>query len=147
MSETMSYRVVEEVGLVLHSEQPPSVHEWDAMLKGLEADILGGRIKGVFVYTVGGAPSPTQRKGLTELYNRCPKPPQVAVVSPKMAIRAVVTVINWFQRDPTHRVFAPNEVGAALEFMGVAPSRRSALEAAVQAGMKRLNCPSTALFA
>jgi hypothetical protein len=138
MSDTMLYRVIEDVGLVLHAEGPPSVTEWNEMLKAMDGDIRSGRIKAVYVYTLGGAPSPTQRKALTELYNNCPKAPQVAVVTPKAAIRAVVTVINWFQRDPTHRVFAPSDGREAFAFMGVDPSRQAPVEAAVQQGMKEL---------
>ena len=144
MWETMLYCVIEDVGLVVHPEGPPSVTDWNAMLKAMGDDIRSGRIKAVYVHTIGGAPSPTQRKALTDLYNSCPKVPQVAVVTPEPAIRAVVTVINWFQRNPTHDVFAPTEGREAFAFMRVDPLRRAPVEAAVKQGMKKLKGESAA---
>ena len=76
------------------------------------------------VLTEGGAPSATQRAALTEVLGTGKT--QSAILTRSTAGRAIVTALRWW--NPTMATFSPDELPKAMEFLGLPPGMRGAIE-------------------
>jgi hypothetical protein len=108
---TICVDVIEDVVVVMHSEECPSEEEWNGCMATAEAtnrrSPSGVR---VLVATLGGRPNSRQRASYAERLGRCP----VAVITDSAAVRTVAQYMNVF--NPFIRTFSA--LDAALEFLG-----------------------------
>jgi hypothetical protein len=107
-----------------HSTEPPTNDEWDAHLRLLEQVMRAHGSVNTIVLTEGGAPSATQRAALTEVLGTGKT--QSAILTRSAAVRAVLTALRFW--NPTIVGFTPDELPKAMEFLGLPPGMRGAIE-------------------
>lgn len=112
--ETMTHKVIgNRLMICVHNAKAPKESEWQAYVDDLRKLPLDQACQ--FVYTLGGAPSPSQRKEITDLTTG--KKHRVAVVTPSAMVRGICTALSWFNSNV--QAFAPERTGAAFEYLGV----------------------------
>lgn len=109
--------------LCVHNEHTPDDLEWLAMVDELSQK--ADQIRGVLVYTVGGAPTARQRKQVGEMWARYVNNPPTAVIM-RGFLLAVISALNWFLKNPIH-AFPPSDLERALDFVKAHGEQRSEL--------------------
>jgi hypothetical protein len=110
--------------VIAHPALGPTRDDWEQLCRALRAQNATAR--GQLVVSLGGAPDAAQRKrALAEL----PKgfvPRPVAVVTESLAVRGIITALNWVLND-NHRSFAPNDAAGVAEHLQVSRAEADAL--------------------
>jgi hypothetical protein len=101
--------------------------EWDAYLAFASEVLKDGLANRSFVLAKGSLSS-TQRKKLARVIGPYEKSLKSAVVTESAIVRGIVTALQWFHRD-VFRIFAPSEIDAALEFLGLQSHDRGFVKA------------------
>lgn len=102
--------------ILVHPEGPPTDGDWDKYLAFLEEN-RSDRVR-LLVSTLGGGPSAQQRTRLRTVVDRYPgKKLTTAILTGSTLARGMVTAISWF--IPGLEAFAPNQLGAALDYLGI----------------------------
>ena len=118
MAKSKAYRQVKRIVLAVHNEKDPTDEEYAAYCEfclGLPTYVNSYLIK-----TDGGNLTPKQRAATNETLKKRGTPePTVAVVTPKVMVRGVVTALSWFNKNI--RSFAPTEIDAAMKYLGLTP--------------------------
>ena len=103
--------------LVVHSKNPPSVEEWAALLEFYKTSPLA--LKGVLVYTEGGALSAFQRKQLRDVFTTGGRElPATAILTDSTLVRLGITAFGLFIRGKI-RAFELHNPAEALRYLGV----------------------------
>jgi hypothetical protein len=116
----MVFEAIGRTLVVVHSRDFPSDAEWDAYLQALLAHISEWKDRRSLVLTEGGAPSSKQRARMSEVVADSAAPTAVLTGSP--AVRATVGALNL--RNSAIRAFGPEEIGAALQHLGLGEDER-----------------------
>jgi hypothetical protein len=131
-----AFRLLRDVGLVVHNARNPNREEWDAYLamSRAAADVVGGDL-GKFrqiVFTDGGGPNNAQRRASADLAKECRNGDKVrvAVVSRSIVARGIVTAFRWLGLPL--RAFQPEELAEAFAFLVVTDAEAVAICAAVE---------------
>jgi hypothetical protein len=111
--------------LVVHTEKPPSTTEWSALLSFYQKN-LGG-IRGILVFTAGGAISAFQRKQLRDVFGLDGRHlPRTAILTESALARLGIAAFNLFISNKI-RGFSYQEIIAAMEYLSVPVSSRQPL--------------------
>jgi hypothetical protein len=125
MAKHMAWSIHGDLLLVAHDEGPPSDEEWRAWLRDYEA--AAATLRGNVVCSLGGGPTSSQRKDLLNVIGRLERVPPALILTSSALMRGLVTAIGWFlpvDRRPT--MFALDQLGAALDSLGIDTSARVA---------------------
>ena len=121
--------------LVVHARLLPDDGEWKAFIADCIA--MGPLAQRGLIFadvTLNGE----QRRQIAEVH-RITGCHSVAVVTNSLLTRALITTMNWLSN--THRAFAPGDVLAAFDFLGVSDQeRRELLELGLRFA-RELNLP------
>jgi hypothetical protein len=109
--------------LLVHAPEPPTDAEWDAYVDVLMAQPFDGLV----VWTDGVGPNAGQRKRL--LARLGTREQLTAVITSSILARGIVTALSWV--NVPIRAFSPNDVDAAIEFIGAGRDRDRVLRAGV----------------
>jgi hypothetical protein len=114
----MAFKVIDRLFVVVYVGDPSGA-EWSAYLSALHRH--GIERTSHLVFTDGGGPNAAQRRYLEKVLAGRQVP--VAVVSGNVTVRAVVTVLSWFNRRT--RAFPRTDAGLrdALAYLEVPASR------------------------
>lgn len=123
---TMISRAVDECIVSVHGPAVPTDGEWDKAMALLES--VGPARARSLIWTEGGAPNATQRAKLAKVTGSARSP--MAVLTASGLARAAGTAMSWF--NPAFRMFAPEELDAALDHLTIAPARRGPVLAALE---------------
>jgi hypothetical protein len=102
------------VCVVVHGLRDPATQEWREYVDDMAAHVKV--LKGVLVYTAGAGPNSTQRKYLSDMWNRSAITLPVALMTPSTVVRGMVTALNWVMPKPI-RTFTPDQVEDALRYL------------------------------
>jgi hypothetical protein len=102
--------------VIAHPAVAPARDDWEQLCRAIRSQHPTAR--GQLVVSLGGGPDAAQRKrALAELPTGfVPRP--VAVVTESLAVRGIITALNWLLND-NHRSFAPNDVAGVAEHLKV----------------------------
>lgn len=104
---TMAFQAVDSIMILVHGTEPPTDHEWDALIA--TPDVVR-----VLVWTPGVGPNARQRQRMKSAVGG--RATRTGVVTPSLMARGIVTALGWLGTDV--RAFAPPEMDAALRFVG-----------------------------
>jgi hypothetical protein len=131
-----AFRLLRDVGLVVHNARNPNREEWDAYLAMSRAasEAVGGDLGKLrqIVFTDGGGPNNAQRRASADLakeYRNGAKV-RVAVVSRSIVARGIVTAFRWLGLPL--RSFQPEELAEAFAFLVVTTAEAVAICEAVE---------------
>jgi hypothetical protein len=129
-SRTLAYELLPHHGCVVlyQGTQAPNDAEWDAHIGEVCVFAEAKAEFTVLVYTEGGRPSREQQARLTAAAPIFRTP--VAVVSPVLAVRFVVSALSLGKRNL--RFFMPEELPAALQYLALAPVGQLAVGQAIE---------------
>jgi hypothetical protein len=125
--------------VMVHTDRAPSDAEWDAYCEELTRHELS-HLK-TLVLTEGGGPDASQRKRVNALL--AGRPSRASVVSSNSVIRGIVIALSWFNSQI--KSFTPNEIGAALGYLGVPFEPRATVFAEItrlREGLERGRSPA-----
>jgi hypothetical protein len=112
--------------ILIHGTQPPTDLEWAVYVRELVKH--DPRELRNLVFTDGGAPSGAQRKQVNDFLKGRASP--AVVVSGSYMVRGVVNTLSWF--NPQVRAYAPDELPAALRYIGVRDQEVARVNSEVQ---------------
>jgi hypothetical protein len=97
----------------------PSDTDWDAYLDFVKESIGARKAPLTLVSSKGGGPTPAQRQRLNDVTKslNVEKTLKVAVLTQSPVVRGIATALSWFVQG--YKAFAPSDLGAALDFLGV----------------------------
>lgn len=117
--------------LALHTSDPPSDEEWggylDMLRRSGEAVQWDLSRLASLVVTDGGAPATAQRTPMNNLLAQGKRPPRSAVVTGSVAVRSLSRAMVLF--NPMYKVFSPEQLPAALSFLGLVSWQRDLIAA------------------
>jgi hypothetical protein len=115
--------------IVVQGTRAPHDAEWRESM--VYTRRILGSIRGQLVVSVGGGPTPQQRKELLDLFaNRPGGTPPTAVITSSVVARGIVTAFAWFVKDRI-KAFGPEQFVQACAFVGAredADALRSVVE-------------------
>lgn len=129
-----------DLGLLMHAPVPPADSDWDRTIErwgrfGRRIRAAGRQPCCLVVSRGGEGPNARQRRLLDEI--NAELRPRVAVATASSVARGIVTAISWFGHTEI-RAYQPHELEQALAFLGIAASKRTAVEDAIASVSKRL---------
>jgi hypothetical protein len=133
MAKNLAWCFVERIYVGVHTIQPPSQEEWDAMLKDLSAHQATLAV----VHTEGGSPSAFQRKQLRDISEQIGLTRSVVLTSSAVA-RAVVTTFNLFSKGFAS-AFSPKQIDNALTYLEIAPNQWPAIKKEIVSRKRELS--------
>ena len=133
MRSTMAYTVVEPGLVVLvHGPNNPADDEWYEYVQTVQrlAEKGDGTVA-CLVVTDGGTPNSVQRTDMNAAFqmDAGQKYPTAVVTESRMA-RGVVTALGWFNAGI--KAFAPRQLGAALDYLGVTEDAHGEVRAVLE---------------
>ena len=134
-TRTLKWQRIGTTVLIVHARRLPDDAEWNAFIADCIA--MGSLAQRGIVFaevTLNGE----QRRQIAEVH-RLTGCHSVAVVTSSLLTRVLVTTMNWLSN--THRAFAPSDVVAAFDFLGVSDSERHELLAVALRFARELNLP------
>lgn len=114
--KTIAYQVFGKTGVLVHSQIEPDGNEWGEFLDEIREGVVGKKVKGLVVYSTGGAPRDNQREDLMNLTRFHNLPTAVIVVDQVLYIDAggcVVQGMNW-TGDIQEQTWAPSQLKEAI---------------------------------
>lgn len=134
--------VIDGVALIVHDEHPPRDDEWSEWLSVLGND--GPSFRAVVVYSLGGAPTSTQRRELGRTLNVLVHRPPTILVSASPLARGVATAVNWLVPTRRAEAYGPDELAAALRAFRLGDATREAVTRALERRLSMLRPASVA---
>jgi hypothetical protein len=127
MKRNMEFRILANLGLfvVFYGPDDPTNAEWLEYLASVER--WGLTTAAQLVVSDGGAPNRIQLRYLSDILRG--QSARVAVVSTKLRVRAVVTVVSAFNSDI--KAFTADEFPEVLDHLRIARSERAVVEDAL----------------
>ena len=124
---TLKWRKVGTTVLVVHARLLPAPEEWAAFIHDCTAMGTVAARGLIFAEVTLNA---EQRREIQALH-RLTGTYAVAVITSSVLTRVLVTTMNWMRNN--HRAFAPDDIVAAFDFLGVSePEREELLALALQ---------------
>ena len=96
--QTIAYKVLGKTGVLVHANQLPNPTEWNKFITLVRADVIGKKVKGLVVFSIGGAPTDNQRELLTGLMRFHNLPTAVIIDDSAQFVDAggcTVQGLNW----------------------------------------------------
>ena len=119
--KSMVFKIVGNVHIVIHGTTEPRDEDWrlymDAVRSEEQKTTDFAKIR-TLVFSAGGGPTAKHRREISEFLGGRTTP--VAIVTSSTIMRGVVTALQWF--NPLARAFSPDNVVAALQFLGTSDS-------------------------
>jgi hypothetical protein len=116
---TMAMRRFDRVVLAVHDAAPPTDDEWLRWI-ALCLERKGAELR-VMVESLGGGPSPKQRKELADLLSG--EDLRSAILTDSIVTRGVVTAISWL--NISLRAFELDQHQAAANYLGLSQAELS----------------------
>ena len=138
--ERMSFKILGTLHVIVVGEQSPTADDWKKYVEALVAEEKRGidvTQMRTLVFSDGGGPDSGQRAVVKNLLNGRATP--LAIVTGNAFMRGLVTALSWF--NPKARAFAPNDVGAALDFLQVPVLKFDSIKQTAQELQKSLGLP------
>ncbi len=119
--------------LLVHTNRPPSDAEWEPYY----AELVKHDPKKIrsLAFTDGGAPSAAQRAQVNDFLRG--QASTAAVVTTSTMVRGVVTALSWFNAQM--KAYAPRDVDAGLQHLGVRPDEVPLVRREIQLLRKKLD--------
>ena len=115
--KTIAYQVFGKTGVLVHSSVEPEKAEWSEFLDEIRESLLSKKkVKGLVVYSTGGAPRDNQRGDLLNLTRFHNIPTAVILVDQVLYIDAggcVVQGMNW-TGDLEEQTWSPSQLKEAI---------------------------------
>lgn len=113
----MLFRYVERVAVMVHTADTPDLDSWRAYCELIPR--VRSEVKGVLVFTLGGAPNSKQREQMRLALGGLPSPPVAILTTMSPIVRNIITSLNWFFGQSLV-AFAADDVDGALRHLGLA---------------------------
>ena len=116
--ERMGFRFLGGLHIIVVGERDPTPADWNAYVGAIHAEEQRGLLAAqtrTLVFSDGGGPNAAQRRIAREVRDERGSPR--AIVTNRAFARAWITVKGLF--TPHCRAFAPDEMDAVLEFLGI----------------------------
>jgi hypothetical protein len=140
MNSTLAYTLYKRRLLILvHTKNAPDDAEWREYAQS--ANKWKKEIQGLLVITEGGGPNTMQRAELDAALEIESHSAKTAVVTVSRIARGIVTAISWF--SPGIKAFSTNQLGHALEYLGVSATEIDSVNAEIRRLKKDLGLPIT----
>jgi hypothetical protein len=110
----MDWRRMARLVVTVHTAEVPSDEDWDAYMAGVH-DYLPLEDQRVLVVSAGGGPNGKQRKMMVDALNGAKVP--VAIITNSFLMRGAGIAVSWF--NPSLKVLGPDELDAAVEYLGL----------------------------
>ena len=114
---TIAYEVFGKTGVLVHAAQQPASDEWETFIGELRGNVLEKKkLKGLVVYSAGGAPTDNQRTALTNLTRFHNVPTAIILEDHTDFIDAggcVVSGLNW-TGDLNEATYSPEQLSDAV---------------------------------
>jgi hypothetical protein len=123
------------------TDETPVDADWDeylALINAAAAAAAGGSVR-VAVFADGATPTATQRKRVANLVRT--QQHKSAVISDRLAARAVVTGLRWLGVEI--RPFSPKAIEAAFDYLGLTSNERAWLVTTERRFRARLTRPGS----
>jgi len=112
--------------LLVHTSRPPNDAEWGAYYAELVKQDPR-RLKSL-AFTDGGAPNGAQRKQVNDFL--AGQSSRACVVTASAMVRGVVSALSWFNAQM--KAFSPQDVDAALRYLGVLEDEMASVRVEIQ---------------
>lgn len=116
--DRMGFRFLGSLRILVVGERDPAPADWNAYVEAIQAEAERGVSVGqmrTLVFSDGGGPNAAQRKVTSDLREGRSTPQAIVTVSG--ITRAAITALRLW--NPHCRAFAPSDMSAALDFLGV----------------------------
>jgi hypothetical protein len=100
--------------VTVHTSAVPAEEEWASYMSQADA-YLPLEDQRVLVVSAGGGPNGKQRKMLVDVLNGARVP--VAIITNSWLMRGPGIAVSWF--NPSLKVFGPDALDAAVEYLGL----------------------------
>jgi hypothetical protein len=131
--EAFVARQVRDTVLFVFGTRSPADAEWEQLVEYYRQAAASRRVQ-ILVSTEGGSPNAKQRARLKESVNVVGV--RVAIVTSSVLARAAGVAVHWF--NPQLRVFAPNELERAFDYLELRDEYRQEVRAALAALRREL---------
>lgn len=124
--KSMVFKIVGNVHIVINGPNDATDADWRVYMdavRGEERKMADFGKMRTIVFSAGGGPNAKQRKEINEFLGGRATP--VAIVTSSTVMRGIVTALQWF--NPLARAFSPENVVAAMQFLGTSGSEASIL--------------------
>lgn len=132
--KTIRSGIVDGIYVSVFTADPPSDEEWDVGVAEITNNL--SQLRGSFTVTMGGGPNARQRKRIREALGDKASLSSV-VVSSSLFVRTATTALNLFLQNPI-KVFAPNEMAAAFQYLEIPPAQEKAIRQMLERFQKEL---------
>lgn len=119
--KSMIFRTVSRIHIAAHGREPPSDEEWTAYLVDIKANLRD--IDAIIVLTAGGAPTAAQREATSKFWAGEPRRPRIAVVTPSVFVRTIVTAMSWAMGQQI-RAFSVEDLEGACSYLTLTIEQR-----------------------
>ena len=140
--KSMVFKIVGNVHIVIHGMTDPLDEDWRLYMNAVRSEeqkTAGfGRMR-TLVFSAGGGPTAKHRKEINEFLGGRATP--VAIVTSSTVMRGLVTALQWF--NPLARAFSPENVLAAMQFLGTSESEASVLWAEAKKLQSSVGAPAS----
>jgi hypothetical protein len=115
--------------------ESPTDREWDQYLADIGVQLPG--VDAIFSTTAGGGPNAEQRARSVAFWKAQSKQPRIAVLTPSRLVVRMVGALRWFMPSQI-KAFNDWDVDSAYGYLGLGPTQRTAVGAAVDSLRIRL---------
>lgn len=131
MRPNVAVRLEGNILVTVHNATAPTDADWDIYVRAVTRE--APRIMYQLVWSSGGGPNAAQRKYAVEATKDAigNKVPKTAVMTTSHAVRALVTLFNWFYPG-AYTAFASTDFEGALAHVSVPRSEHAKVEAVVK---------------
>src|SRR5687768_5091560 len=119
--KSMSFRTVSRIHITAHGREPPSDEEWNAYLHDIKAHLR--ELDALIVFTLGGAPTAAQRDATSKFWSGEPRRPRIAVLTPSVFVRTIVTALSWAMGQQI-RAFSADDLDSAFGYLTLTLAQR-----------------------
>jgi hypothetical protein len=116
--KSLAFGKTDQCVVLIHGRHPLSDPEWKAYLEFVRRAVEHEGIHRVLVWTAGAGPSSKQRHQGIEIFKSHGGILRTAVLSSSPSARGILSALSWFVKLQ-YRVFAPNDMDAALAYLEV----------------------------
>lgn len=123
-----------QVVISLHGREPPTDREWAQYMESLRLAIIAlkGDKRGIRGFSIsdGGGPTAAQREQVNAFMREYTgSRGRISIITSNPFVRAIITALRLF--NPQARGFAPSDLSAAIDYLGLTPEQRSEFEFAL----------------
>lgn len=127
---TMNHVVLNgDLLLAVHTNEEPLQDEWEEYLKTCQAHLNDLRV--ALAVTAGGRPNSKQRAQVIDAVAGRSAPLPGAIITDSTTVRGVVRVLTWLDKKAVLRAFAPEEMAAAFDYLGIPKYQRAGIEKSI----------------